>query len=76
MTDLIRESCLCTDGLCDGCNAVIARLAEAEAALRDIIALDPEHDSDEGFNEWGEAHCFKKAQDIARRAVNEGASRE
>lgn len=51
-------------------DALRARLAEAEEALQRIVALDPEHDSDDGFNEWGEAHCFKLAQDIARAAVN------
>lgn len=35
-------------------------------ALEAILALDPEKDSPEGMNEWGEADCFRKAQDIAR----------
>jgi hypothetical protein len=38
-------------------------------ALSRIAALDPEQDTDEGFNEWGEALCFNKAQDIARAAI-------
>lgn len=34
-------------------------------ALKAILALDP-NEQDEGFNEWGEAACFRLAQDIAR----------
>ena len=40
-----------------------------KAALLAIAALDPEKDSDEGFNEWGQAHCFNMAQDIAKAAL-------
>lgn len=39
------------------------------AALGQIAALDPAKDSSEGFNEWGEADCFKKAQAIAQAAI-------
>lgn len=39
------------------------------AALARIVALDPEKDSPEGRNEWGEADCFNKAQDIAREGL-------
>ncbi|HZF98289.1 MAG TPA: hypothetical protein VEY92_08615 [Pseudoxanthomonas sp.] len=38
-------------------------------ALTEIAALDPREDSLEGFNEWGEAECFEKAQSIARAAL-------
>ena len=39
-------------------------------ALERIASLDPDVDSDEGFNEWGEAECFNLAQNIAREALN------
>jgi ribosomal protein L16 Arg81 hydroxylase len=38
-------------------------------ALNKIANLDPKFDSDEGFNEWGEADCFIKAQKIALAAT-------
>ena len=38
-------------------------------ALNKIAKLDPKFDSDEGFNEWGEADCFRKAQKIAIAAT-------
>ena len=44
-----------------------ARIAELEAAIKTIAELDPEKDSDEGYNEWGEADCFNQAQIIASR---------
>jgi hypothetical protein len=46
--------------------------AENEAlrkALDRIAALDPSVDSDQGWNEWGEADCFDKAQEIAKAAL-------
>lgn len=46
-----------------------SRCASLESALREIAALDPNTDSVEGFNEWGEADCFRKAQDRARAAL-------
>ena len=42
-----------------------ARIAELEAAMKLIAELHPEKDSDEGYNEWGEADCFNQAQIIA-----------
>lgn len=39
-------------------------------ALERIAALDPAEDSDQGYNEWGEADCFNKSQDMARAALN------
>lgn len=39
------------------------------AALKSIAELHPDKDSDEGFNEWGEADCFRKAQTIAGAAL-------
>ncbi len=47
------------------------RIAELEAALRDIAALDPHVDSSDGFNEWGECDCFRQAKDKARAALGE-----
>jgi hypothetical protein len=44
-----------------------ARIAELEAAIKTIAELDPEKDSHEGYNEWGEADCFNQAQIIASR---------
>jgi hypothetical protein len=38
-------------------------------ALQAIVDLDPSKDSEEGFNEWGEAECFRLAQDIAGAAL-------
>lgn len=48
---------------------VVDDVAAVRAALLKIAALNPEDDSEEGFNEWGEADCFNKAQAIAREAV-------
>lgn len=39
------------------------------AVLERIAALDPATDSEEGFNEWGEADCFNKAQAMARAVL-------
>lgn len=39
------------------------------AALERIAALDPATESEEGFNEWGEADCFNKAQEMARAVL-------
>lgn len=36
--------------------------ATMEDALRSIVKLDAGKDSDEGYNEWGEADCFHIAQ--------------
>jgi hypothetical protein len=50
---------------------------ELLAALQAIADLDA-RDSDEGFNEWGEADCFHKAQKIANNilsAANAGIER-
>ena len=39
------------------------------AVLERIAALDPATDSEDGFNEWGEADCFNKAQAMARAVL-------
>jgi hypothetical protein len=44
---------------------------QLRAALRRIADLNPEYDSSEGHNEWGEAECFTKAQTIAREALQD-----
>ena len=49
------------------------RIVELEKALRRIAGIDPDIDSDEGFNEWSEAYCFRIAQEVARAAL-EGKS--
>lgn len=38
-------------------------------ALERISSLDPDKDSDEGYNEWGEADCFRQARRIAIGAL-------
>jgi len=43
-----------------------ARVKKAKAKLKAIAALDPLEDSEYGFNEWGEAECFRKAQELAK----------
>lgn len=48
---------------------LIAAAPELLEALRNIVALDPATDSDSGRNEWGEAECFDKAQEIASTAL-------
>lgn len=35
-----------------------------QQALKDILALNPA-DTEEGYNEWGEAECFVRARRIA-----------
>jgi hypothetical protein len=47
-------------------------LARYRDALERIAALDPETDSEDGMNEWGEADCFGKAQEIAKQALSGG----
>lgn len=38
-------------------------------ALKRIADLNPDDNSTEGFNEWGEADCFQQAQTLARAAI-------
>lgn len=45
------------------------RLEVAEKALLTISELDPEKDSDEGYNEWGQAECYYKAKALAHEAI-------
>ena len=40
-----------------------------EEALLRIANLDPEKDSEDGFNEWGESDCFRQAQAIAEAVI-------
>lgn len=40
-----------------------------ENALLSIQMLDPQYDSDNGMNEWGEADCFRQAKKIASDAL-------
>jgi len=37
-------------------------------ALKKIRRMNPA-DSPEGYNEWGEAYCFQRAQDLAGEAL-------
>jgi hypothetical protein len=48
---------------------LVAQLYKRTDALTQIAALDAAKDSEEGWNEWGEAECFHKAQEIARKAL-------
>lgn len=51
-------------------NAIlIAAAPKLFEALEKIADLDPAEDSDEGFNEWGEADCFNMAQKIAKEIL-------
>ena len=59
----LRAGCLHKDALIDSLTAERDALA---VKLKRIADLDPEKDSDAGFNEWGEAHCFNVAQFIAK----------
>lgn len=44
-----------------------ARVKKAKAKLKAIADLDPsEGFSDQRFNEWDEAECFHKAQEIVK----------
>lgn len=52
---------------------VTAQRDAAVEALRQVKDLDPDVHSSEGFNEWGEADCFRQAQAIASAAI-EGAA--
>ena len=44
-------------------------LARYKKALERINALDPLIDSDEGYNEWGEADCYRQARHLASEAL-------
>ena len=45
------------------------QVATLRAGLENIRDLDPSVDSDEGYNEWGEADCFRQGQRMARQAL-------
>lgn len=42
-------------------------------ALKKIRLLNPA-DTEEGYNEWGEALCFNRAQEIANEALETGGN--
>lgn len=54
-----------------GGTAALAAMTRIAWPLAQIAALDPEKDSKDGYNEWGEAECFGQAQEIARAALGE-----
>jgi hypothetical protein len=61
----------------DAATALEQQAAEIErlrAALQRVADLDPEVDTDEGFNEWGEACCFRQAKKLARAAIDAAMS--
>lgn len=41
------------------------------AALARISEMDAEKDSDQGWNEWGEADCFHQCRDLASALLRE-----
>lgn len=45
------------------------RIRQLEAVLQRIAELNPSVDSEDGYNEWGEADCFRQAQKIAEEAL-------
>lgn len=53
----------------DEASALAVEVAALRLALTTIAELDPEKDSDEGYNEWGEADCFKQAVTLAQAAI-------
>lgn len=59
--DQVMENALCA----------LDALEQAQAALHRIAELDPRIDSEEGYNEWGEADCFRQAQKIAAAAMSD-----
>jgi hypothetical protein len=46
-------------------------LARYRAALQRITELNPSEDSEEGYNEWGEADCFRQARRVASAALKD-----
>lgn len=60
--------------MCRKCESLLmANLIKERDNLRSelqrIVQLDPSKNSQEGFNEWGEADCFRLAQEIAKKAL-------
>lgn len=53
-------------------SALAAKSAEVEG-FREVLAviadMHAEKDSNEGYNEWGEADCFHQARDLAKAAM-------
>lgn len=49
--------------------SLVEQNAKLRAALEKIKQLDPS-DTYSGFNEWGEAECFRKAQEVAEAALS------
>ena len=49
--------------------ALNREIANKTDALQKIADLDPSEDSEEGYNEWGEADCFNQAKKIANEAL-------
>ena len=49
--------------------AFCKKLLDLWEATEKIASLDPSTDSEEGYNEWGEADCFGQAQKIAKAAL-------
>lgn len=56
---------------CSMCEMYTRKAQKLAEALRKIEKLDPEVDTDQGFNEWGQAECFEKSQHIAKEALED-----
>ncbi len=51
--------------------ALTGEVERLRSYLQRIADLNPEEDSENGFNEWGEADCFRVAQNCARAALTQ-----
>ena len=71
----LRRNCaFCDlDEYIDGLERDLAALRDENERLRTALqyiqSLDPASDSQEGYNEWGEAECFGLAQECAGAAL-------
>jgi hypothetical protein len=53
----------------NSCSQAADEIERLRAVLERIGAMDPATDGIEGYNEWGEADCFHKAQSAALMAL-------
>jgi hypothetical protein len=52
------------------CEQAATEIERLINALREIAGMDPNTDSEEGYNEWGEADCFRRVREIAEKALD------
>jgi len=67
--EVMTLTCFNFPGSTEANARIMAAAPELLEALEKIAALNPEEDSDSGYNEWGEAECFNKAQAIATAII-------